>query len=131
LFHWIWGKFKDLNFSSNKISSIRSLNILNLKILDLSNNAIDGMFDFSTLKSLVSLDISLNRFKKFPSSLKFLVNLKELDISSNNIKIIDSKDINSLKNMESLNLERNNLKELPSDIFLLENLEFLDIRYVK
>ena len=67
------------------------------------------------------------RFEKLPCSIKYLENLKKLDLSGNNLKKIPE-SVFKLKNLKELNLSRTNIKEISSSIGNLQELEILDLR---
>ncbi|KAI8779937.1 toll receptor 13, partial [Biomphalaria glabrata] len=74
----------DRNFIALKSARILQ-NITKLKVLDISNNSLNGLSKgtFSRNSELLYLSLSGNQFKDIPFDLKFTPNLKILDLSSN------------------------------------------------
>lgn len=103
-----------------KISSLEDLNLerfTNLQSLNLRQNLIDSITAVNTLPSTVEeLDLYDNRINHISSSIKHLINLKDLDFSFNKIKTI--KNIETLTNLENLYFVQNKIK-------VVQNLETL------
>lgn len=84
---------QELHLQSNKLSGSIDLfpssfvsNVSNIRVLDISDNQLDGDFpdEFSLLSGLQVLDISGNKFSgSLPSSMSVLTGLVSLDISQN------------------------------------------------
>ena len=90
--------------------------LMSLKILDLSNNGIESVPEqtFSTLPLLESLDLSLNQITVLNDHLFcHLVSLKCLYLQQNNITQISRYAFNDLSFLETLNLNQNHLKSIP------------------
>ena len=85
----------------------------NLKSIDLKNNMLAEIKNFSRLKSLEDLYMSSNRMENF-SDLNNLTNLKRLDLSSNCIQSIET---TSLPKLEYLSLAENKLLSLRANSF--------------
>ena len=100
-------KLKTLDLSNNKILSTDFLNsehTNNIQEIDLSNNQISSI-DNSTWKcsSLKKLNLSSNKI----STIKFksLTNLKYLDLSHNQLSLLESKVFSTLNNLTWLDLQ--------------------------
>ncbi|KAL4625720.1 hypothetical protein ACB092_05G046100 [Castanea dentata] len=107
-----------------------------LRILDLSNNGIAGWLGneesngFSNMSKLTQLNLGYNNFdKEILRSLGALPVLKSLDLSSNNMWPLSSKELVYLSNLEVLILQHCSLNgSLPfKDMANFSNLEILDL----
>lgn len=76
------------------------------------------------LINLRELDISQNNLPKIPDVIYNLINLKRLNVSDNEIKEITA-NIENLQKLESLNLSRNEINVLPTTICKLAKLRQL------
>lgn len=126
-----------MNFSNNEISEIYCLeNISNVEVLDLSNNKIvlcerfyDCMARFINLKSL---NISSNNLANYDVNLDIFAELKileELSLAGNEFKSIKFGFFSFLKNLKFLDLSDNKMEHLNPEIFYsLEKLTTLDLR---
>lgn len=83
--------------------------------------------ELSSLEKL-KLGDEFFRWQVLPPQIKKLVNLVELDISSNNLKVLP-KEIGDLRHLKILNLAHNELSELPPEIKSLKFLENLILSY--
>ena len=142
---------KSLGLACNHITveSLESITQLKkLEYLDLSSNSLIGLPDiFDRLIYLTELNLSCNSISEYPcvinqiQTLKILniseniltvfpdiqlPNLRKLDLISNNIDNIESKNINIPK-LEKLYLIDNELSSIPEFIYLLQNLSTLSL----
>lgn len=106
------------------------LNLIKLKLLNLSNNCIEFLpEEFSTLPSLTELNISHNNFfKSSPKQWCWLggnlsKNLKLLNVSDNHLKFLPD-EIVTLHSLITLNVDNNEIKLFPSGV---GNLRYLKI----
>lgn len=95
------------------------------KTLDLSNGGYDDIPKKLDLSSLTTLNLSKNNFKKIPSDICKLKNLKYLNFSNNMLEYLPH-TLNELENLEELYLYKNNLKKIPN-MYGLKKLKKLDI----
>lgn len=103
-----------LNLAGNNITFVSSslfANFNKLMYLNMSHNKLKalsyGMFD--NMKVLDVLDISYNNLTSLKRYLHSLAALKTLDISNNNLKIIDSKQmLGDMPNLKWINIDQNN-----------------------
>ena len=121
---------KDWNLSESikkQLTNISNLsNLVNLKKLNLRGW---NIIDITPLKSLINLkelDISSNRNISDISVLKNLINLEILDISALSLKNIEP--LKGLIKLRKLDLSFNDLTDI-SPIISLINLEKLDLKY--
>jgi Leucine-rich repeat (LRR) protein len=144
---------KHLDLANNNIdSSVASLESITqlkkLEYLDLSSNLLTGFPDiFDRLIYLIELNLSWNSISEYPCVINQiqtleilnisentltvfpdiqLPNLRILDLISNNIDNIESKNINIPK-LEKLCLIDNELSSIPEFIYLLQNLSTLSL----
>ncbi|XP_055867123.1 toll-like receptor 4 [Biomphalaria glabrata] len=94
----------DRNFIALKSARILQ-NITKLKVLDISNNSLNGLSKgtFSRNSELTYLSLSGNQFKDIPFDLKFTPNLKILDLSSNIITTLTTDTTEALDLLNSRN----------------------------
>uniref|UniRef100_A0A2C9KLI2 TIR domain-containing protein n=1 Tax=Biomphalaria glabrata TaxID=6526 RepID=A0A2C9KLI2_BIOGL len=94
----------DRNFIALKSARILQ-NITKLKVLDISNNSLNGLSKgtFSRNSELLYLSLSGNQFKDIPFDLKFTPNLKILDLSSNIITTLTTDTTDALDLLNSKN----------------------------
>jgi hypothetical protein len=121
-------QLRRLHLDGNDIRVIPELlgeNLLNLEVLTLSNNKLEGMPDsFSRLRNLKSLHLSNNCFENFPKPLCELKRLLFLDLCTNKIAELPA-GIEGLISLETLLLFQNSLDYLPDSIGFLSNLRTL------
>ncbi|XP_059481196.1 protein artichoke isoform X2 [Neocloeon triangulifer] len=107
-----------LQLSGNSLRSVPRLNLPGLTRLDISRNLISRM-DLETLSSareLVYLNASHNELDSFPSGLRGLASLRELDLNDNRLSSLPAPEVlGSLQSLRILRLARNQLTQLPSD----------------
>lgn len=121
---------RSLNISYNRISEISSrISDIPLDTLDLSYNRLENLPQEFNLTKLVSLHLNNNKFKDFPKQINKLENLVTLDISRNNISVLDLADLKGLSLLIDLDLSSNELYNLLGYINKLYSLERLDLSY--
>ncbi len=116
------GRIKKLNYYNEKIgeidgiqSSLEKIAKLScLKRLDLSNNKLNDVPDYSNLSSLEHLNLSRNELLEVPDFIKNLKLLEFLDLSENKInKLPDLKFFEDLPKLKAIYLNDNELGEIP------------------
>lgn len=115
-----------LNLSNN---SLQILNItFKVSTIDISRNSIYQL-DIKYPEELLTLQMASNFLNNFESIIK-MVNLQNLDISYNNIKIFDTHILKSLPKLNVLNLANTNLSVINYNTFSMNGeLKILDISY--
>jgi Leucine-rich repeat (LRR) protein len=73
------------------------------------------------------LDLSKQKLEKIPAYVFEKTNLKELDVSGNQITGAIQAEIRHLKNLKVLNASNNQMTGVPAEIGQLQNLEILDL----
>lgn len=97
----------------------------NLRVLNISNNAIDEMPDtIAFLTKLKALNVSHNKLVQLPSSIGQLPKLVII-IANNNKLTFLPREFSHLVNLISLNVSNNPLKSLPAEIAALGSLRKL------
>ncbi|MCP4762701.1 MAG: leucine-rich repeat domain-containing protein [archaeon] len=116
------GRVKKLNFYNEKIGEINGIEsslekiakLSCLKRLDLSNNKLKSIPDYSNLSSLEHLNLSRNELLEFPDFIKNLKLLEFLDLSENKInKLPDLKFFEDLPKLKAIYLNDNKFGEIP------------------
>jgi Leucine-rich repeat (LRR) protein len=100
--------------------------------LDLSKNQISIIeYDaFQPLIRLVSLDLSVNRITDFIVNPRDLVNVKYLNLNTNNIHNLYFDSFISMKNLQNLDLSNNHLENIPDRTFMNKyNLKHVNMTY--
>ncbi|KAI4476464.1 hypothetical protein M0804_013592 [Polistes exclamans] len=148
-------KLKYFSISNNHLSKIDEdvfLKMPNLVTLDLSNNDLRGIFvvlnyELASLKnvsldknkissilmlshlpSLTILSAAHNELQEIVSNFVNAPILKKLNLSNNEIKVIDENAFFNLKSLEELHLDNNNLDKLPIEWCKnLRNLRYLNL----
>ncbi|XP_076294700.1 uncharacterized protein LOC143215946 isoform X2 [Lasioglossum baleicum] len=123
------GAFRDLpklltlhlgmNILENSLPKERLQGMIHLRILNLTHNRLKELEEFpEDLKSLQILDLSYNQIGIVDKvTFKNLVSLVELHLYGNFIKSIFSDAFKSLKKLRVLDLSRNYLENLPLNVF--------------
>ncbi|MCP9754084.1 GTP-binding protein [Lacihabitans sp. CCS-44] len=123
-------KIEKIDLAFNQIVSIPEVeNEIFVTDLNLSGNQLTKFPNFlSNAKNLKNLNLSNNQISFFDdNAFEGLINLEKLDLSGNKITFLPS-SINKLKRLKSLNISSNNLSFLPKELEELENLEEIQIR---
>ena len=108
-------------------------NFLNLRTLVLTRLFLTSIPDeIGKLKALECLKLDYNDIPEFPSTLINLKNLKNLDLSNNDVINQVPKEITGITSLKYLNMTWcKSLSLVPDDIGKLTNLENLSITYTK
>lgn len=108
-----------LDLSRMSISSLPMaiFDLINLKVLDLSNNFIEDLKGLGELKMLVDLNLSNNMIEEV-SEIEKLKELKWVNLSNNNIANIDS-IITSSNQYEWIDVSDNRIENLDKDVLKL------------
>ncbi len=98
-------------------------------ILDLSNQSLIAMPDYVLeATQLEVLNLSRNNISEtLPAEIRFLTNLRVLDISHNSFTNVPA-EVGQLTELTELNLSYNKLTGLPHEIGNLQKLQVLDVR---
>jgi len=103
----------------------------NIQILDLSGSYFHSQsIDFSCLFQLIHLNLSNTQLKTIPNFQKnFCKNLQILDLSDNQIEILDGNHFRLLNNLIALFIQNNPLKQINHFEYLLSlsRLEFINL----
>jgi len=117
-------KLRKVKFNSNALKHLFYLDLfemINLEYLDLENNSISTieLHSFSNLIKLETLILSLNILTHFNDTFIFspLSSLKFLNLSSNQIEIVQSNLFDSLFKLETLDLSWNRIRFIHSFAF--------------
>ncbi|ESQ39718.1 hypothetical protein EUTSA_v10000810mg [Eutrema salsugineum] len=110
-------------------------NLTRLRVLDLSNNSLDGSIPswLWSKPGLVSVNLSRNRFggsiRVIPINGSVLPSVKELNLSFN--RFTNAVNLTGFVNLTALDLSHNNLGVLPLGLGSLSGLQHLDISRCK
>lgn len=136
-----YSKTKVMDLSQNNIKSLKSMalkNLLLLEKLNLSNNHIQDLNSGSFLTSdtkeseVRELDLSHNNIDVFPPDLfNLMSNLEILYLQYNQITSLPQDLFKNLKNLTSLYLQYNNFTNLNGSLIHLNSLKYLDLSYNK
>jgi len=103
----------------------------NIQILDLSDSYFNYQsIDLSCLSQLIHLNLSHTQLKQIPNFQKtFLKNLQILDLSNNQIEILNGSLFRSLNNLKTLFIQNNPLKQIDyfEHLLSLSRLEFINL----
>jgi|GEM_PF-1731716 len=118
-----------LDMSNNPIRKIAPDAFIStsLNFLSLSGCNLHTLPDMSGLSNLNSLDLTDDSLSEFPVSVLKLINLNQLNLNYNQIKILPASGWGYLSSLGSLSLSQNNITVFPSDIYSLMSLYSLDI----
>ena len=121
-----FNKLENLNISNGSITSIDTLkNLTMLKGINLDGNKILDLSPLNNKQNLEVLSLSdCNINNNQLKSINSLNNLKEIDISNNNITSIES--LNNSKNIVYLDVSENEIKDI-SSLSQFNKIEDLDI----
>ncbi|XP_037826410.1 protein artichoke [Lucilia sericata] len=126
-------ELRNLNLHANKLSLITDnlfSNNSKLEQLDLSHNNIRSIAPaaFESQKSLEYLDLSGNSLNDMSISLANLINLKDIDLSYNQISHIHSEVVSAWRQVIEIRLSNNLITELKHGSFRnLLKLQYLDL----
>ena len=111
---------KILSLASNKFNKIpiSVFSLQNLIFFDISNNMITQIDDnlFANLSKLIKLNLSNNRLKYIPSTIRIMSNLQELFIDKNELENIPN-EIVYLKYLKKLNIGHNQIQAVQPNLF--------------
>merc|ERR1711976_969183 len=129
---------KNLILHSNQISSDSNItkyeffalknNFPNLQKLDISNNQITNLENFTIFESLNLLQASGNKIRQIPTSIKKLTHLEYLYLGNNQLEIINPA-LSLLSNLKLLALNNNKIYRIPEILTNLTNLRTLHLHY--
>ena len=106
----------------------------NLLELSLANNLLFSIADLTrapALRSVKSLDVSLNRLSLIPPTIGFMENLQNLNISKNCIKEELPQTIRLLVNLTHLDLSWNRITGIPDNTLVTTQLHEADLSHNK
>lgn len=119
---------KTIVLSSNHLKRIGFKKNYSLINLDLSDNKLKRIpRSIRKLKHLKSLDLSKNEIRRVPCFIKNMDSLVELKLNYNQIKSLNKRDIRKLRNLKSIHIGANMVRELPNNLELLTQLETLNL----
>lgn len=115
------GAVSSLEAQHNKISSIELST--EIKIINLSYNEIKNLNTFTKLVNLREMDISFNEIGEFKdNSFELLENLEELYIQRTNLQTIPAGTFYNQLNLRVLDISYNNLQTIDFDQFIAMNI---------
>ena len=121
---------RSLTMNHNKLQSIDHfsfMNLSNLQSIDLSHNMLVSV-ESVHLPDIIALDVSWNKLEHVPSHLP--VTLSRLVLVRNRISSVGREDFKGLSMLKELNLSHNSLRLLESDTFLASyNLTSIDLSF--
>ncbi|XP_073130474.1 uncharacterized protein [Henckelia pumila] len=106
--------------------------LINLKVLDVSGNKLKKLPEsIAGCRSLIELDASFNNLMFLPTNIGYgLVNLQKLSIPfNNNFNDLTEvpETVGDLRNLKELDLSTNQIRALPESIYQLQNLTKLHV----
>ncbi|KAJ0037976.1 hypothetical protein Pint_23918 [Pistacia integerrima] len=122
----------DVDFSSNCLEGLIPLPIVEIELLDLSNNRFSSFVPENiseSMPNLIFLSLSGNRLTgEIPASIGKMMLLQVIDLSSNNITGIIPSSIGNCSFLRALDLSYNNLSgEIPASLGQLQQLQSLHL----
>ena len=133
-FHGFENSLKVLFLSKNNLTEVseafRQLTSLATLVLDsnpLGNDGFHGGIFDSIKQSLINLSINNVSITRIPDPVKYLPNVKSLNIADNALQYIPVEDVTHLAGIQYLTLERCGLSRVPSAIQVMKNLTVLRI----
>lgn len=123
---------KKLEIKKHYLKEITDLvfKIDSLKILNITWGKKIESIQIDAGKNLKELNISNNNLKYFPKGIEKLKNLEVLDIGNNSFKSLP-KEIETLKNLKNLRIANNPIKELLVSLKRLNSLKCLNLANTK
>jgi len=119
-------KFMDVSF--NKLTSLpSSFTLSSLHTLNLSNNLLEELPDFSKLVGLSIAFIDHNNLTSLPSGIETLTNISEVHAASNKISTFPE-NIKNMVNIKHLDLTENMIKEVNCDLSECRKLKTFDLK---
>lgn len=117
--------------SHNKLTSLPNtfLNLLKVRVLDLSHNNLSGtlvIIDLMRLQTIEKLRLSDNLLRELPNSIVWPPSLTYLDISRNKLTTLPA--CMSSANIECLICQGNSFTQLPSSLFNMTSLKIMDLK---
>merc|ERR1712226_312415 len=129
---------KTLILHSNQISSHSDISknnfvalknaLPNLQKLDISNNQITNLENFTIFENLNFLQASGNKINQIPSNIKNLKHLEYLYLGNNQLEMINPA-LSLLENLKLLALNNNKILRIPEILTNLTNLRTLHLHY--
>ena len=119
---------ESVNLENNELISVSFIRNTSIKSLNLSYNKFKRIpRSIRKLKSLKTLDISHNEISRIPYFIKRMDSLVELKLNYNQMKQLSKRAIRRMKNLKSIHLGANGLTEIPDNIDKLKNVETLNL----
>lgn len=119
---------KTIVLSSNQLKYIGFKKNHSITLLDLSENKLKRIpRSIRKLKQLKFLDLSKNEIKRIPCFIKNMDSLQEIKLNYNQVQSLSKRDIQKLKNLRSIHIGANGISELPNNLALLTQLETLNL----
>ncbi|KAG8236960.1 hypothetical protein J437_LFUL016156 [Ladona fulva] len=121
-------RLKHLSMSHNNISDVPP-DIGNLRVLQIMDLAYNKLSDLPPLGELRKLEILYLQHNLLSSSPNLVgcVNLKELHLADNSIKVVQAEILENLPHLKVLNLRDNKLDSIPVEVCCLKSLIRLDL----
>ncbi|KAJ0094100.1 hypothetical protein Patl1_17133 [Pistacia atlantica] len=124
--------FADVDFSANLFEGLIPLPVVEIELLDLSNNRFSGFVPENiseSMPNLIFLSLSGNHLTgEIPASIGKMMLLQVIDLSSNNITGIIPSSIGNCSFLKALDLSYNNLSgEIPASFGQLQQLQSLHL----
>lgn len=116
---------ENLHIENGEIIDIKNIHLFSqLTSLTISKNRIKNIPDEITyLTNLTSLDLHSNEIEKINKIT--LIRLEKLDLGNNKIKKISN--INRLTNLKDLNISNNNISKIPRELVNMNSIRYLDL----
>lgn len=117
-----------LELYDNQLQDLSGLEVPgpNLRVLDMSYNAIRDMSPVSICVNLKELYLANNKLKEI-KGLKNLKQLKKIDLGANRIRVMDGEELGGLENLEELWIGKNKIEKIEG-LEKLTKLRRLDIQ---
>ena len=119
---------ESVNLENNELISVSFIRNKSIKSLNLSYNNFKRIpRSIRKLKSLKTLDLSHNEISRIPRFIKRMDSLVELKLNYNQIKHLSKRAIRKMKNIKSIHLGANGISRLPDNIDKLKQVETLNL----